>query len=120
MSVIAYVFDQVADPQDYSVTVRASFYTRWPLTTVPGQSMKPIPTASPKIVNHVRDQAESYANELLGFVTGGLSTKYGPQLMRGAGERFGQWVQGAEEAAVAAETEMEVLAWDGAEIAALG
>lgn len=64
MSIVAYVFDPVQDPQDYSVTVRGSYYTRWPLTSVPGQSMQRIPTAPAEHINAVRDHHEANANEM--------------------------------------------------------
>ena len=46
MSTVAFIFDPVTDAQDYSVTIRSSMYTRWPLTSVPGQSMRNMPTAA--------------------------------------------------------------------------
>jgi hypothetical protein len=64
MSIIAFVFDPTPDTQDYTVTVRASYYTRWPLTTVPGQSMKSMPTADQKEVNRHHDEAEESKSHL--------------------------------------------------------
>jgi hypothetical protein len=84
MSTIVYILDPTQSPQDYSITVRASFYTRWPLSSVPGQTMRAIPTAEPKLVNYYRDRAEAQAHDLqkLGKPPGlgkGYSTK--PDLM---------------------------------------
>jgi ABC-type amino acid transport substrate-binding protein len=79
MSVIAYVFETASDTQDYSVTIRASFYTRWPLTSVPGQSMRNMPTADPKVINHVRDTAETNANDLMHVLEGGAMATLGPR-----------------------------------------
>lgn len=64
MSTLCYVFDPSDQVQDYSLTVRASFDTRWPLTSVPGQSMRPIPTAPAAHINHVRDTAEANSQAL--------------------------------------------------------
>jgi len=84
MSVIAFIFDPATDPQDYSVTVRASYYTRWPLTSVPGQSMRNIPTADAKIINLVRDHAESTANDLVHIIEGGVFATLAPKLTNAA------------------------------------
>jgi len=113
MSVVAYVFDPVAEPQDYSVTVRASFYTRWPLTTVPGQSMGPTPTAKQESVNGIIDKAEAAAHELLPVSEGALAATLGPRLFgtlgnvaRGAAGLLraggGAAIAAAEEAGMAA------------------
>jgi len=80
MSVIAFVFDPTTDPQDYSLTIRASYFTRWPLTSVPGQSMKNMPTAAASIINHVRDAAEDHGHELQNIVEGGLIATIGPKV----------------------------------------
>lgn len=63
MSTICFILDPTQTAQDYSITVRASYYTRWPLATVPGQSMRPMPTADPKLVNYYRDRTEAQAHE---------------------------------------------------------
>ncbi len=80
MSIVVYVFDPVGDPQDYSVTIRGAYYTRWPLTSVPGQSMRNIPTANATVVNHARDHAEATANDLAHVVEGGLLATIGPRI----------------------------------------
>lgn len=79
MSVIAFIFDPATDVQDYSVTIRASYYTRWPLTSVPGQSMKTIPTAPPGILNTVINDAEANANDLAHLGEGALAATLGPR-----------------------------------------
>lgn len=79
MSVIAYVFDAVSDQQDYSVTIRASYYTRWPLTSVPGQHMKNMPSAPPGHINHVHTHAQNTAHELTNIVEGGALAHFGPK-----------------------------------------
>lgn len=113
MSVIAYVFEPVSDPQDYSATIRASYYTRWPLTTVPGQSMHPIRTAAASTINVVHDHVESTANDLVHVAEGGLAATVGPRLlglgrsaatglMRGMGQALGA-VEGVAAEAIGAE-----------------
>jgi len=84
MSVVAFIFDPASDSQDYSVTIRASYYTRWPLTSVPGQSMSNIPTAHPAVVNHVRDHAESRANDLAHVTEGGAIALAAPRVAASA------------------------------------
>jgi len=64
MIVAAWVFDSTTEAQSYSITVRGSYYTRWPLTTVPGQTMKNTPTAPQASINQQHDKAEDMANEL--------------------------------------------------------
>lgn len=64
MSTIVFIIEQTSQEQDYTMTVRASYYTRWPLTTVPGQSMTNIPTSSATHLNNMRDAAERHASVL--------------------------------------------------------
>lgn len=59
MSTIFVVFEVPAAPQDYTFTIRPSFYTRWPLSTVPGQAQKPIPTAPLQLINQHVVQASA-------------------------------------------------------------
>lgn len=80
MSAIAYIFDPAADAQDYSVTVRAGYYTRWPVTSVPGQKMEAIPTAAPHVVNAVHDHVESTANDLVHVAEGGVAATVLPKV----------------------------------------
>lgn len=107
MSIIAYVFEPVPDDrQEYSVTVRGSLFTRWPLTSVPGQSMRPMPTAAPGVINHVRNHAEETANDLAHVVEGGAAVALGPRVisaLRGAiGNAAGAVARGAAAAEGAA------------------
>jgi len=81
MSIIVYVFDPTVDTQDYSVTIRGSFYTRWPMTSVPGQSMKHMPTSTAEHINHVHKHTEETANDLVHVVEGGALATIGPRVM---------------------------------------
>jgi hypothetical protein len=81
MSVCAWVFDPVEDAQSYSVTIRASYYTRWSLTSVPGQQMKHMPTSSAAHINVVHTHAEETANDLTHIVEGGLAATVGPRAL---------------------------------------
>jgi len=125
MSVVAFIFDPVVDAQDYSVTIRASYYTRWPLTSVPGQSMRNIPTASANTINQVHDHAENTGNDLAHIVEGGVLATVAPRaanVARAAGQSLLARVGGALRGGVAAAADAaEVLAVDalaGAEMAA--
>lgn len=88
MSAIAYVFDPVSDEQDYSVTIRAGYYTRWPITSLPGQKMEAIPTAEPRVVNAVHDHVESTANDLVHVAEGGIAATVLPRLVGAAQAAF--------------------------------
>jgi hypothetical protein len=85
MSVVAFIFDPTVDEQDYSVTIRASYYTRWPLDSVPGQSMKTIPTAPAAIINHISKEAEANANDLLHIGEGAAGATLGPRVAAALG-----------------------------------
>lgn len=102
MSVVAWIFDPAADQQDYSITIRASYYTRWPLTSVPGQSMRSIPTASAHVINHVREHAETRANDLEHVVEGGVAATVAPRaagaVRNTAGSILSRITGGVEEA----------------------
>lgn len=102
MSIIAYIFEPVADVQDYSVTVRASYYTRWPLTSVPGQSMKMMPTADPKVINHVRDVAEAHANDLVHVAEGSAAALLAPRMFGTARAAGGSMLSALARGATAA------------------
>jgi hypothetical protein len=64
MSTIVMVIEPVSDENTYQITGGASFYTRWPLNTVMGQSMKNVPHAPASYVNKIRDHAESTSSML--------------------------------------------------------
>lgn len=106
MSIIVYVFEPVSQAQEYSVTIRASYYTRWPLTSVPGQSMKQIPTAPADHINTVRDHTEETANDLVHVAEGGALATIGPKIMSTVGNAvsrgLGNLASAAEAQAVGA------------------
>jgi hypothetical protein len=64
MSIVAFVLESTEEEQNYSLTMRGGFYTRWPLLSVPGQSMTNIPTAPASTINSMRDHAENTAHVL--------------------------------------------------------
>ncbi len=119
MSIVVYVFDKVADPQDYSVTVRTSHYTRWPLTSVPGQSMKQIPTADAAHINRVHDHNEHKANDLMHVAEGGLLATVGPRVAAGARTVGRAALSGLEGLMGAAPAAAEAAAVEAAEMAPL-
>lgn len=84
MSTTVYIFEPTEHAQDYSVTARGSFYTRWPLTSVPGQSMTNSPTAPAPLVNKTHDHAENTANELVHVAEGGALVAAAPTVAKTA------------------------------------
>jgi len=63
MTTVWLVLEKPATTQQvYAVTAGAAFYTRWPLTSVPGQNMTDVPVASPDFVNGLHKAAELAAN----------------------------------------------------------
>lgn len=63
MSTIAIVIDTFPDASvnDYSFSMRGSYYTRWPLASVPGQNQKPIPTGPAGSINKEIEDASRNA-----------------------------------------------------------
>lgn len=51
MSTAWVVMSPPVGQQTYTISASASYYTRWPLSTVPGQSMRPIPTGTASTLN---------------------------------------------------------------------
>jgi len=51
MSTVFVLFEVPVNSQVYTLSARASFYTRWPLTTVPGQTQMDIPVSSLERIN---------------------------------------------------------------------
>lgn len=92
MSTVAWIFDPAPDEQAYSFTVRASFYTRWPLTSVPGQTMHNVPTAPASILNAVVDKAEAHGSDLAEIVAGGTAVAMGSRVS-GVARSIGSGVQ---------------------------
>jgi len=62
MSTCWVVIESPALAQSYNPTASGTFYTRWPLTSVPGQSMRPIPTADNQVINAMHQVSELAAN----------------------------------------------------------
>lgn len=69
MSVQCWIFEPTTQKQSYEVTIRSSYYTRWPLTTIPGQKMSVTPTAHPDVVNGAMHAAELSAHTLQAFAS---------------------------------------------------
>lgn len=84
MSVIAYIFDHVTDEQEYSFTIRAAYYTRWPLDSVPGMQMKNIPVAKAEVINAVHDKTEDTAHDLVRIAEGGAIGAIAPRAIAAA------------------------------------
>lgn len=58
MSTIYVVMESPATNNVYTATARGSWYARWPLDTIMGQSMKDMPTAPQADINLMQDHAE--------------------------------------------------------------
>jgi hypothetical protein len=61
MSTIAILVDVTSSAQSYTVSARANFYTRWPIDSIMGQSMKDVPLAEVKQVNAHHNAATAAA-----------------------------------------------------------
>jgi len=64
MSTAWIVLSPPAVAQSYTISCKASFYTRWGLSTVPGQSQFDVPTASAGFINRVQSYASGMADTL--------------------------------------------------------
>lgn len=63
MSTLIMVIESPTIAQSYTVSARASWYTRWPLNTVLGQSMRDVPTADARVINGHITRAERTATD---------------------------------------------------------
>lgn len=98
MSTVAYVFDPVSEVQDYTVTIRATFYTRWPLSTVQGQSMHAMPTAPAHVINGFRDHAEETGSDLAHVMEGAMMATMAPRVAGAARNAGGAVLAGMRNA----------------------
>lgn len=53
MSTMWVVLSPPADPQTYTICANAAYYTRWPLSTVQGQTQKDVPIAPASVINQI-------------------------------------------------------------------
>jgi len=83
MSTLVFLIDAPSEEQTYTFTVRASYYTRWPMAHVLGQHHPPIPASSPGVVSHLRDAGEHFGqvmhdiSDTIGSVGGGIQRAVG-------------------------------------------
>lgn len=63
MSTLIIVFESPVSDQTITVSGRSSWYTRWPLNTVLGQSMRSTPTSSAEHLNNAIHRGEADAHE---------------------------------------------------------
>lgn len=92
MSTLIFLMETSTAAQLLTFTARASFYTRWPLNTVPGQSQVDIPTATPGVLNgmhkaavqHARSVVTDYARAAAGAVSRGavraMTARFAPAI----------------------------------------
>lgn len=84
MSIMVFYLESPPVAQTYRITMRGSMYTRWPMTSVPGYHMKPMPTVDASTYNHVVDHAEEHANTLKAATEGATLATVGPKVLQGA------------------------------------
>jgi hypothetical protein len=65
MSTLVYIIGSQTVVNNYTVTARVTNYTRWPLDSIPGRQSKPVPTASPTVVNRLHASAWGAAQTAL-------------------------------------------------------
>lgn len=61
MSTIWVVLSPPSDPQTYTICGTAAYYTRWPLSTVQGQTQKDVPVAPASVINHIHSVGDHMA-----------------------------------------------------------
>jgi len=82
MSTSWIVLSPPAFQQTYTISVKAAYYTRWGLATVPGQSQIDIPTAPASIVNRIQSLAHTMADTVHTIAEiGANASQYMPHLM---------------------------------------
>lgn len=85
MSTAWIVLSPPAFQQTYTISVKAAFYTRWGLATVPGQSQIDIPTAPATIVNRIQALAHTMADSVHTIAEiGANASQYMPHLVAAA------------------------------------
>lgn len=110
MSTIFLVFEPNSVTNTYEFKTRSSFYTRWPLNSVPGQAHRPVPTAPAALINAHRDHAEATGHMARGEEVAAIAgaagiggaaawLARGAQFARGA-MAVGEGIAGAGEAAL--------------------
>lgn len=74
MSTIIVIVEGSADEQTITLTPRASWYTRHPLDSLPGQAMVTVPTSTLAETNQMNAFAASHANQLLSIAASAKET----------------------------------------------
>jgi hypothetical protein len=64
MSTVILVFDEFSTAQSYTVSAHGSWYTRWPLESILGQSMSDIPTADASFLNNLSKHASTFGKTM--------------------------------------------------------
>lgn len=107
MSTVFVVLEVPAVENTYECKSRGSYYTRWPLNTVPGQAQRPVPTAAAGVINAARDHAEATGHlprgEELGMAAAGAAAAGGATWLASA-------LRGARAGALAIGEGMELAA----------
>lgn len=94
MSTLIFLVEPAAVLNSLNIAVDASYYTRWPLDTVPGQAQTEVPTTSPPASNKLHANAAEHASSGRGVSLDGLANLGGQMLSgylearRGRGRRI--------------------------------
>lgn len=91
MSTTWFLMDAPGTAQSYTFSAMATFYTRWPLDTVPGQNQTDIPVAAPSLLNRIHGAAERVSQ----FAQTSQGRAIGAAAMRAFTNRFGAARMGA-------------------------
>lgn len=92
MSTCFLIFQTPSSSQTYTASVKASYYTRWGIDTVPGQSMRDIPTAGTDFINKIHAVGDAFSNgmhTLEDIGVGAMAARFAPKLINAAMSRFG-------------------------------
>jgi len=73
------VISPPAFQQTYTISMKASFYTRWGLSTVPGQSQFDVPVAPASVLNRIQTYATNMADTVHTLAEiGAVAAQYAP------------------------------------------
>jgi len=85
MSTMWMILSPPALQQTYTVSTKASFYTRWGLSTVPGQSQYDVPTAPASFINRLQSHAAVMADTIHTIADiGAQAAQYLPAMINAA------------------------------------
>jgi len=94
MSTICVLFESPTEPQNYTITARGTYYTRWPMEHVLGQSHPPIPTCPPGRLSQIKDTAEHFKDMVHDAADGVAAVGHGiANVFSGAANAYSMYTQ---------------------------